>query len=47
MSDGDNGTNGNLIQLTAKDFKSDQEVRCARAAATTRSSLPFSRSCRS
>ena len=26
-----------VIQLTAKDFKSDQEVRCARAAATTRS----------
>ena len=29
--------NGNLVQLTAKDFKSDQEVRCS-PVGTTRSS---------
>ena len=30
--------NGNLVQLTAKDFKSDQEVRWCPGCGTTRSS---------
>ena len=33
MADG----NGNLVQLTSKDFKSDRESAGARAAGTTRS----------
>ena len=43
MSESGNG-NG-LVQLTKKDFTSDQEVRWCRAAATTRSWPPSSRSC--